>query len=946
MSDSLDPAKVQASILASISKNSEGDTVPVNYNTPIANLVETTSFTVSNAINHISKLHSRRFINNATTKEELYAHLSDKYLLFAFANPSSADFTLFFDVNYLKFNAVPVEGTTYKKIFIPKNTVITIEAIEFLLPTAINFILLANGSIRLEYDLRETSDLAPIRQNSIPWEIANFQGTDIFKFTVPLLQLKRRSYSAVASPNRAFVEKFTTIDQFHHCNVYSYVGGKRKKMETTLTQQVKDVNKPTAIITVLEGVVNVEIPLIYFNKKLVGNDIEIELYVTKGNLILNMSDFTVDSYNLTYGEDYFEPLDGQYFNPLSRITAMGIFSDDVTSGGSKSPTFEELKKYVVYGVDKVSDPISQNQLQNLFERNGFTFTVEKDRLLERVFVASKDLPSDTANEFNTGISCGIVTVTASAKALSQVIDTVIDNDKRVTLLPGTLFDVSGLPKVVSRTQLPSSLTNDNVDLANLVNSQNLVFNPFHYVIDMSKDRLELRPYNLKPKFVSRQAIAINAASQYSMTTLSTEFKINDDGFVFYTDVKLSTNIDHERLFAQLSFVPVDDYVSIYLPGVLVKVEDGIARFKFTFKTDFDIDRFNSIFFNDFKEFSGDDITIRANLESKFNLVYGLTDSATYVSSNIDNLVNVNIISGLPTSCSHETITLEFGTHLENLWSKSRNVASSLELDYYLEDEPYLFQESVPKRVDGKIVFEETAEGVRPVIEHHKGDELIVDGEVQYRYRAGTVKRDPITMNPLFKSPNRNTERNLQIFTMDANYLFSSAPTDVNYKNFLIETVVNICNDDIENMTPAQGENTSILFYPTNSVGTVAVIDNDSREIRIDSNISFDVTVYLSAEAFKNDVLRTSLQTGIKKIISENLAKRTVAISLIQKQVKEQFETDIIALKVESDFTKEGIDIISTLESSSKLTIRRKLSLLEDNSLYVEDAVNISFKVHG
>ena len=94
------------------------------------------------------------------------------------------------------------------------------------------------------------------------------------------------------------------------------------------------------------------------------------------------------------------------------------------------------------------------------------------------------------------------------------------------------------------------------------------------------------------------------------------------------------------------------------------------------------------------------------------------------------------------------------------------------------------------------------------------------------------------------------------------------------------------------------------------------------------------------------MLRTSLKTGIKKIISENLGKRTVAISLIQKQVKEQFESDIIALRVESDFTKEGIDIITTLESSSKLTIRRQLSLLEDNSLYVEDAVNISFKVHG
>lgn len=941
----VDPAQIQKEILANINKKASGEVVLANYNTPISNLTEATSATVANAINHINVLHGRRFINNATTKEDLYPHLSDKYLKFAFANPATGNFTFFFDLNYLRFNAVAVEGTTYKKIMIPKNTIVTIEGIEFIIPNAINFILLSNNSIRLEYDLRDVSDLVIVNQNTIAWETAVYEEVEIFKFTIPLLQLKRRMFEAKASPGRAYKETFEIADQFHHCNVYTYINGTRKKLETTLSQEVKDINKATAIVTVLEKAVNVEIPLIYFNKGLVGNDVEIELFVTKGSMSMDMADFTVSSFSLTYGDEFYTASDGKYFNPLARISAMGLYSDDVVTGGTNSPTFAELKKYVVYGVDKTEAPINQNQLRNVFERNGFSFTVEKDRLLERIFVASKDLPSDETNEFNTGMSCGITRVTVTAQTLSNSIDTISDNDKRVTLLPGTLFDVSTKPYVIPKHELPTTVTSNNVDLANLVNTKNYVFNPFHYVIDMSDDRLDLRPYHLDPKLTGRQAIAINDASQFSLSTLTTTITLEETGFVLFLEVSMSDNIDHSRLFSQLSFVPVDDFVKVYLEGELVSVEDGIAVFKFNFNSSFDIDLYNSIYFSNFKEFSGDTISVKSQLTSSFDLVYGLTNSSTYVSSNIDNMLNPNLIEGLPTSITHERLTFEFGTFLKNLWSKSKNVNSSLEYDYYEEDVPYYFTETIPERNEGRIVFEETSDGMVPKIKHHKGDPLVIDGEVQYRYRAGTVKRDPVTMNPLFKSPGRTTQRNLHIFTMDANYLYSSAPTDTNYKDFLIDTVVSICNDDIESMVPDQGENTEILFYPTNSVGTVDVIGNNSENISLDSNVSFEVTVYLTSEAFSNDVLRKSLSTGIKKIIASNLEKRTVAIALIEKEIKESFETDIISVTVSPDFSDEEIDIITTVESSSKLTIRRRLSLLEDNSLYVEDGVTISYKVH-
>lgn len=940
----IDPAKIQKEILQKVSVSEDGVTLPVNYNTPISNLSEATAVTVANAFNHIGLLHARRFINNAVTKEDLYPHLSDKYLKFSFANPATGQFTFFFDLSFLKFNAVAVPGTNYKKITIPRKTIVTIEGIEFLLPNAINFILLANDSIRLEYDLRDVSDLTVVNQNTIAWETAIFEQVEIFKFTVPLLQLKRRLFEAKASPDRAYKETFETTDQFHYCNVYTYINGTRKRLETTLTREVKDINKPTAIVTVLDESVHIEIPVIYFNKNLVGNDLEIELFVTKGKMSMDMADFTVSSFSLQYGDEFVTPDDGKYFNPLSRITAMGLYSDDQVTGGSDAPSFEELKQYVVYGSNKTETPITQNQLRNTFERNGFSFSVEKDRLLERIFVASKDLPSDVNNAFNTGMSCGMTPVTISAQTLVNSIDTISDNLKRVTLLPGTLFDVSTKPYVVPRHELPSTVTSSNVDLANLVNANNYVFNPFHYVIDMSTDRLDLRPYHLAPSLVGRKAVAINAASQFSMSTLSVDIEIASTGFIVYLETSLSSNIDHSRLFSQLSFVPVDDYVSVYLEGELISVENGIALFKYHFRSSFDIDRYNSIYFDDFKELSGNNILVKSSLTSSFTLVYGLTDASNYVSSNIDNLVNPNLINGLPLSLSQESITFEFGTHLKNLWSKSRNVNSSLEFDYYEEDVPYYFTETVPERENGRIVFEDSENGLVPKIKHHKGDPLIVDGEVQYRHRKGTVKRDPETMNPLFKSPGRTTQRNINIFTMDANYLFSSAPTDTNYRSFLINTIVSICNDEIEALVPEQGENTEILFYPKNSVGSIDVIGNNSENVSLDSNVSFDVTVYISREGFNNTVLRKSLSTGIRRIIATNLEKRTVAIALIEKEIKERFDTDIISVNVKPDFD-EDIDIITTVESSSKLTIRRKLSLLEDNSLYVEDGVVVSYKVH-
>lgn len=946
-----DPTRIQQVVLNSVDAFRDGSLEIPDASNPFALLLEM-------AASCAASLHTRDAISLraiypvlANTQEDLYRHMSDTDYLGRFDTPSELIFRLMFSKGELINLAVPVPGTNIRKLVIPRHTKVVLNEVTFTLSYPIEIRIMAHGGMTIVHDTSVHSDLGPLETNIVDWNEAIAGGINFVQLAVKFQQYKLSTKRDTLNPSTGFKKDYALVDKFYHCRVYGVNAANQKiRLKTTHSDQVYDARVPTALLTVKDQNLSVEIPQVYFNQGQLPGGLLIEILTTKGELSMPTQDFPANAFLLTWGDSYNEATDVQYSAPLSSIAQWTVWSTDTTSGGTNGLSFEQLRQRTIANANQTNLPITTAQLQSRLEMRGYDIILSLDNVLRRVYLATRRL--DSANSgFTTGAGCAIDTLTTSFEELVQL-STVRNNGDRITITPDTLFKYNnGLPSIVTQYEL-DALNAQPIDRkVATINSSGFTYTPFHYVLDVTNNAFDARPYYLdKPEVEARRFVQENDTLQAFVSTL--QYRVIRDSRGFVMQVKTESDagykaIPTDNLHAQLYFTPKGEFDRAYLNGELLGLIDGEYVWEFVLQTDLDITSDDQLLLKNFTMYTVDPKVFRADLAQSFGVLYAVSDYVVpgMTASEIDNVLGKHLLPLSARGLTHEAFTLKFGVALKQLWSNARTVAGSLKYAEHLEDVPLTWPSTVFVTENGQPVLTIDGDG-KPQYQviHRKGDPVIVDGEVQYLFRRGDVIVDDETGEPIAVQ-SRTTLRQIDLLFVDGVYYFSTLEKDLAYRKLIPELIVGYIKKDLEALKPILLERTEIFLYPKRTLGPAKIIIKDGQQTSITSGLSFKVTFFLTPENYINDELRAALTSTTKKIINDILQQSQVGIDDLIVAIKAAVDKDVVAVSVDNFGPNKDIAAYTTIDEATRCTVKRKIRLRADGTFGVEEDIDIDFIRH-
>lgn len=957
------PSAIQRTILQKLEDATNGDIGLVDPTNPFVFLLEASTLNATAAIGQTEALTRKLYPSMAQTEEDLYLHMSDVDYSSRFATPSRTNFIVFIGKEELYDKAVRTDQGQIRKLTIPRNTEFTVAGHTFTMQYPIDLRILAHGGLQIVYDVSRQSPLETLETNIVDWTTVELNGTEFIRLNIPVSQFQISSSTEAINKASAFNTEIDYSDKFHYCRVFmSDAQGEWQEIKTTHTDQVYDPTQPTAALTVFSDRVRVYVPEIYITTNQLGRSIRIDVYTTKGPLDLLLENYEASAFGAQWidleGDD-----DGVFSAPLATYSALAVFSDSVVTGGTNGMSFEKLRERVIHNsLGKQNLPITNNQIATALEDLGYGLVKNIDNVTNRTFLATRRLPVPSNGQTVTSIGASINLFQSSLEFL-QNLSTVRDNGARVTILPDTLYrNDNGVIEAVTESERAQLLSMSNEALVSEVNSQRFLYSPFHYVLDTNDNIFTARAYRLDdPKVDARTFVAENDTAVLEISTGSylIEKKTGGDGYILTVVTRSGPTIKEltdSQVQVQLSFTPTLESNRAYLSGEFVGMtEDGEERiYQFDIGTRYDVTENDELVLTTFKLFDDTDRELTADMLTEFDLIYTVTDYTVpgLRSSDIDNRVADFLLPEGTSSfvgVTNERLRIRLGHTLDNLWSKSRSVVSSIAYQRYEADVPWIYEQTVYERnpETGNIVMDydsETGEITYNIL-HEAGDPLLDENdEPVYRHRAGDVKVNG-SGEPIPESP-RKMLRQAEMFFLDGRYYFANEDTTVEYRDSIPTIIVGWLNDDIEPISKRLLERTELYYYPQSTLGRVEVSAEGGDTLRMDAEQGFTVRFYISPTTYQNTELRVSLSETATEVISQALLSSTVTVSDIIATLEERVGGDVIGVDVTGLGGETPIRALTISDDSVRTTIRKRLTARADGSLTVEDDINIEFIRHG
>ena len=950
------PMSIQGLIFDTLEEITNGTLDVVDATNPAVFLMEAAACTAASINLRTDVVYRGMSSQLATTREDLYRHMSDEDYIGVFGTYSTNVFTMLISEGDVRRLAVKDGATNTRKLVIPRGTRISPNNVTFTLQYPIEIRILPSNGIQILYDTNEVSPIQTVESNVIDWYYNDIQGLRHLSIDFPVPQVKVTTFLDTPIAGAGYNQSIQFADQFFYCRVFGVLENNQyEEYLTTHTDQNYDPLRVTAVLQVLEGRLRVQIPLIYLTKGMVSNQIRIDVYTTKGAMTVSYADYPLNAFPVEWGTEY-TAQQSVFSSPLELVQSMAFFSTSVSVGGAPELTFEELRDRVIAGNSRRNKPITDAELTSTLRDLGYSVMKSKDTLTGRTYYATRGLPTIQGYSFSSGAACTIETLQSSFAEL-LTIDTVFNNGSRITIGSGTLFKYSddGRLQVVPTAQKPNPVTQGNDTVVNVLNNSVYTYNPFHYVLDSSNNQFALRAFYLDaPRVVSRRFITENETTGLFVTTDLFVVTRTPTGYRLVVTTRSSAEykaLDTTTLYAQLYFIPRGEAVGAYINGTLLGFLDDEYAWEFLLETKFDVDTNDELVFNNFTMFVDEPRNVPAALTTQFNVVYAVADYTTsgLTTTDIDLHLGKHLLPEAMVGLTEESLNIHLGSSLDRLWSNGRTVASSVTYEKYVDDVFLTYKTPVYRKSESGAIEiirnTSTGEFERTVV-HQVGD--IVndqDGNPIVLYRKGTTVVDPATELPII-SNGRTVLRQLDLLLVDGIYAYATNPSDVSYKQTIASTIVGFLENDIRRLNAGMFDNSELFYYPSRNVGYISVTADAQRQILIPSSLSFTVRCYLDEVRYRDDKIRTVIRTEVSAVIGRLLKRQIVSVDELIVQLKAAIGDDVVSIDVDKLGPNRDISTFTINDNSSRASIRRVLEILPDTQLAVVEDVVVEFKRHG
>lgn len=955
------PAGIQRASLRALSQVYDGTINIVDATNPFIFMLECTSMNTSIFLDHNQSTTRRLYSAAAVTEEDLYYHMSDKDYINRFAKPTVAKFKMMFLVRELLDAMVTDPVSNIKKLTIPRNTVIEVAGVPFSLQYPINICQYSHGGIQVLYDVSQLSPLQTLTTNLISFDtLTTADNVTYIRFEVEAAQFRVETMYNDVSTAGGFTTDIATSDSFYHARVYIQDNADSwKEITTTHTLQVYDPTTPTAVLQVFSKMVRVTIPVVYTMSGLVKGRIRIDVYETKGALNLTLKNYKINNYFANWYN--INTKENDAFNVAIRnVKTIVIYSETVLDGGRDSLSFTQLRERVLNNaIGPQSLPITNVQLETKLADMGYEVAKNVDTVTNRIYLASKSLPTPTTDKLLTGATSAMPSVLMSLREAALAHGS-FSNGSRVTLSSQALYqNVSGITKVVSQTDYESLMTLSIPELCNTVSKGNYFYSPFTYVLDASADFFSLRPYYLdSPSIDIKNFISENASTGYQVSVApSYTVTKTTEGFELYiktSSTVLFRELQDSQVAVQLSFISVNQTDPVFLTGVQI-AKDKMSRertFKFVLTSSFDIDSTDRLELTSFSN-KNNALPVTAALQQEFN-IYFITTAAmpsSYLGSDIDSKIDKSnfLSTSRPIGLSHETVKIKFGISLSKLWARSRSVVSSAPYKVYESDVPAYYKSDIYEQdITTGTYFRISEDGqIHYTLKHRRGDPILApDGKQLVEFHQGEPMYDSDGKPILADGYERYMVRILDILLIDGTYFFANDSVVSDYRNYVINSMISWISDELTYYDSNTLDKTQIFYHPKVNTGNVNILDSDNQKITIGAAQSLNVVLYVPPKTYNDEKLRNTLTAATIRTIDSQFQNAQVAISSIVEALKEKYGADVYNVEVSGLGGSLNLSVLTVLDTSNRLSIKKKLAALPDNTMLVEEDISVQFKVHG
>lgn len=956
---------------------SEGAMVNIDPNNSVAIMTEAMAALGAGVLSATSRETRKIYKSGANNYLDLYRHMSDYDYENRFSRPvTDVPFILMLDYNTLNNRAVVIPNSGgRRKITIPRHTTIEIAGLSFTTEYPVDIFVLPHGAITVLQDGNVVSSLKTLKTNRIGWAMIQGEEGQYIAISLPMDQYAINRKIVSLSSLSSFKQEFTYSDEYFHCRAYMRNADQEwVEIKTTHQDGVYDVRTPTACIRVLNNTIRVVIPQIYFNNRTVGTDIRLDFYTTKGPLDIDLSNYDPSQYKMTWKE-IDNANESLYVAPLKDFQRLAISSLAHAKGGALGSSFETLRQRIV-GRDRAEEePVHEKNLPVKTALLDYDIVLKKDNITDRSFIATRSLGAPKGGDTVTGLD---LTIQPLLTRLSDLIssDSTIRIGNRIVLRPGMLFRVKeGILDIVPDEEL-GELLNPALyppeRLVTRVNQERFLYSPFHYVIDTIGVMPSCRAYIMnQPKIEFTRFVQDNDTAGITLSSLYKDIWAKEDGSGYVLAVQIDPDtfpreVQAGQIGLQLSHRIAGSQRRVYYHGYLTQannqdmvidpIDPATGRpyqdkwiYYFFINTLMDVDGSQNMTVNGFNGALG--------ILSELDLVYYTVNyrNHDFQASDIDSLLypreipgykDSNIYSGL----TQEKLTIQFGEHLEHLWTRIRTIDDTTEFETYRADVPLLYDRDVyeinPETMTSKMYYDTVTQTYKRKLLHQAGDVQYIPGtnDPIIQHEAGTYVLDENNqyiptggiLSPI---------REIDLFLLDGAYYFANDEATLTYRDQSIKELVDWITLEVSLLNDKFYAGTDLRFFPKRNLGFVKVIVGNKRYTSIPAEQSLKITYFVPTYVNDNAELKDNIEKQTAGVIDKVLQKTTISRTDVTKALSSAFIDHVMEVKIEGLFDDE-YELITIADESIRPSVAKRLRLTRSQTIMVGNSIDVTFEVHS
>lgn len=849
-------------------------------------------------------------------------------------------------------------NNTYRKLVIPPDTSFTVGGIPFLLENPVEIRVMDHGGYQVVYDSTRQSPLNPLTTNTPDVKYLNIDNRSYIAIHLPVRQLAIKEF-----PNRpsnmvsGLRETLQHDDQLYAIRAFIVSDGEttRNEMSVVYNNAIYDQNQPTLVVDLkTDSSFEVSVPSVYIQNGLGVGRITILVYTTKGEYYRDLTTLKAHYHKAEY-YDYFNDRGelNQYEKPFKTINDVLIDSLEPITGGRNATPFLELKDLVIYGHRRRLIPVSNSDMAQFMLRNGYSSVKSIDFVTSRLYRVTKDLPlqedkiyqDDSTSRFNSSIGTHVGSILTS---LEEMIGTGwgIDNGSRMTLLQRSVFDITTqTPTLIPRHDYDQLMAATNQTKIDTLATKTMVYNPFAYVFDTTRERAVVRCYRVnKPNIQYQLFRAENPGLGLQVAIDKIESVADEKGYTITIQTKSSDaykNLDSDTLGIQLGFGISKGDAPVTMKGTLKGVtEDKERIWEFRMPSRFDIDEDDQIDLAGFNQFGRPQTAVRVNLLETANFIFTYGGGTGTLLSNSDLRIDQTLFNTTNIAIIETEYSMEFARPLESLYTRIRPMVGEQQYKKYEVDVPEVYPEDKFKYENGKLVI---VDG-KAVMEHRKGDTMLdVNGKPIIRFFAGQTMYDdqdqPIPLEP------RKMKYYFDFIGFDFNYMVSQDAYDTDYMNRIDDFFVDEVVAQLDNYNEITLDETKLVFKPRSTMGFTRVIIDEAVERYLKTDLSFSVIYSLTKEGLRNENLKDNLTTSSHQIINNLLRQDTVSVDEIITNLRSNAGTDLISVKVNMLAGNNTVQIITNVDTTNGFSVRKVIDQTVDRFLSIKEDIEVQFRKH-